>query len=87
MENRLIHVGKINALTTQKRGPKIFTRQLGSRIHEKQCYDKAFRHNEHILFQDSDNDSSSSQSSNDSSVSNISNNIEQYTTIDLKYKL
>ena len=41
MENKLIHVGKINALSTQKRGPKVFTRQLGSQIHEKQCYDKA----------------------------------------------
>ena len=59
----------------------------------KQCYDKAFRHNEHILFQsdkrisDSDNDSMSSQVSNDSSVSTISNHIDQYTSIDLKFKL
>ena len=43
MKNRFLHVGKINALSTQKRGPKIITRQLGLRIHEKQCFDKAWR--------------------------------------------
>ena len=85
MENKLIHVGKINVLTSQKRGPKILTRQLGSRIHEKQCYDKAFRRNEHIS--DSDNDSTSRQVSNESSVSTLLNIIDQYTTIYLKYKL
>jgi hypothetical protein len=34
MENRLIHVGKRNAKLTQRRGPKIFTEQLGNRIYE-----------------------------------------------------
>ena len=40
MENRLIHVGK-NAKVTQKRGPKIFTEQLGDRIYEQALFDKA----------------------------------------------
>jgi hypothetical protein len=43
MENRLIHVGKINAKHTQKRGCKIFTQQLANRIHEQQCYQKTKR--------------------------------------------
>jgi hypothetical protein len=43
MENRLIHVGKINAKHTQKRGCKIFTRQLANRIHESQSFYKTKR--------------------------------------------
>ena len=43
MENRLIHVGKKNAKLTQKRGPKIFTEQLGNRIYEQALFDKACR--------------------------------------------
>ena len=47
-ENRLIHIGKINGMMTQKRGPKVFTRQLGNRIYEKQSFDKAWRCNKHL---------------------------------------
>ena len=72
MENRLIHVGKINALSTQKRGPKIFTRQLGLRIHEKQCFDKAWRCNKHLLFNDDDKSDSTLNNSTSSNVSSIS---------------
>jgi hypothetical protein len=36
-ENRLIYVGKQHSHSIQKRGPTIFTRQLGNCIHEKQC--------------------------------------------------
>jgi hypothetical protein len=43
MENRLIHVGKINAKTTQKRGNKVFTKQLGDRIYHQQCFEKTKR--------------------------------------------
>jgi hypothetical protein len=43
LENRLIHVGKHNSKFTQKRGPSVFTKQLGDRIHEQQCIDKANR--------------------------------------------
>jgi hypothetical protein len=39
-ENRLIYVGKQHASSIQKRGPKVFTRQLGNRIHVKQCSEK-----------------------------------------------
>jgi hypothetical protein len=39
-ENRLIYVGKQHASSIQKRGPKVFTRQLGKRIHERQCAEK-----------------------------------------------
>ena len=43
MENRLIHVGKRNEKLTQRRGPKIFTEQLGNRIYEQSLMDTAFR--------------------------------------------
>ena len=88
-KNQCINVSKTLTknicINVWKTWTKSFTRQLRSRIHEKQCYDKAFRLNEHIS--DSYNDSTSSQVSNDSSVSTLLNNIDQYTTIYLKYKL
>jgi hypothetical protein len=43
MENRLIHVGKHNSKNTQKRGPAIFTQQLGLRIAEQQAFQKTKR--------------------------------------------
>ena len=46
-ENRLIHIGKINAKFCQKRGPHVFQSQLAQRIHEQQCFEKTKR----ILFQ------------------------------------
>jgi hypothetical protein len=39
-ENRLIYVGKQHATSCQKRGPAIFTKQLGDRIYVKQCSEK-----------------------------------------------
>ena len=87
MENRLIHVGKINALTTQKRGPTIFTRQLASRIHEKQCFDKAWRCNKHLL---NTHDNESIHSTNTfptDSVSTVSSGGIFITTMKEKFSL
>ena len=76
MENRLIHVGKINAKTTQKRGPKIFTRQLGDRIYQQQCFEKAKR----CVIKDSEYneiDDEESISSSDSTFSDVTMHIHK----------
>jgi hypothetical protein len=39
-ENRLIHTGKVIAPSFHKRGPLVFTRQLGKRPHVSQCIAK-----------------------------------------------
>jgi hypothetical protein len=82
MENRLIHVGKINAKTTQKRGPIIFTRQLADRIYQQQCFDKAKR----CLNLDNDDEDSSisivdsdDESNCSSEVSDLSEAVNQNT--------
>jgi hypothetical protein len=63
MENRLIHVGKQHAKSIQKRGTKIFTKQLGNRIHTQQCLEKCKRyidrfHND-FLFKEDENENES----------------------------
>ena len=69
MENRLIYVGKINAKTTLKRGPQIFTRQLGDRIYHQQCFQKAKRCLD-IIDDESETDNDDENSTN-STISNI----------------
>ncbi len=73
MENRLIHVGKINSKTTQKRGSKIFTRQLGERIYQQQCWQKAKRC---IMLEDDEADNSSIGSSS-TNISNLTQEIHE----------
>ena len=87
VENRLIHVGKINVLSAQKRGTKVFTRQVGPRIHEKQCFDKAWRCNKHLLPTDEHGSVTSDDTNSNSSMSTISFNIANVLTIDAKYLL
>jgi hypothetical protein len=81
MENRLIYVGKQHARSIQKRGTKVFTRQLGQRIHLQQCTEKC--KNYLSLFDidtfnttdnNSDNDSEASEDSDISDVSETSLN-------------
>jgi hypothetical protein len=79
MENRLIHVGKINAKTTQKRGNKVFTKQLGDRIYHQQCFEKTKRS------LDLEDNMSDDDSSGNSVISAISNDSEFSITRNLTH--
>ena len=81
MENRLIYVGKQHAPSIQKRGTKVFTRQLGQRIHLQQCTEKCKNYlslfctdNYNTTDNNSDNDSEASKDSDISDVSEIAFN-------------
>jgi hypothetical protein len=77
MENRLIHVGKHNSKTTQRRGPRIYTRQLGERIYEQELFLKTKRC---LGLPDLDDNNISSSEDSDVSTLSIDHPLDSFTS-------